>query len=1025
MHVGTSRHTKKLYGAALVDEPNQAQRAVWRHLLHISKDGLRVRREVPPTGGQPAVAALVKSAKVDAMGYATVSKTHAQVPMDASRIVEPSDERVVDMLQALPQDEREFYAHEENVVELLGKSSVIQQELEQQYAFVGGSLDEYLKYFHRQDIPTNMWEWKRFRDVKAVAGFSVVPKKDGRSQRKLLMCCSFNYLLCDPRNRSSLGMQGAGALTRIHVAAGDKLELAACDQSNAFTRVAVPTWMIPYLAAPPITAAAVWDLLPAYLRATISESDLVSPCYKRLPMGCSHSVHILMMINLQVIGRSLRANALVGTGQHDTPPVEEPNTQTVTSGCDHAFHGYNDDEWWSRFQVGVGRRFESGYSVQEWWDAIRAARSSSDRTIVVMYFFGGERRDGDVQEHVEKLAAEANLKVLMITVDLGCDSRWDVAQPETFHEIMRMLEGYVDIIVGGPPCSTVSRARHRRGGEGLNLPRPLRFRSCPWGRAGLTTAESGRLREANRLWLHFMMACEKVSARGGCHLFEHPQDPGVEPFPSIWITPEMIQLELRTKAQRVSFDQCACGAPVKKGTTVSGTLDGIGEFERFQCPGVGPEHLHSGHATGLDARGSFRSRRLQAYPQAMCELLARCIVKSARRMVAEGSGPTGYLLPVGVQAVPTAWSFSHSQMHSAGVDILNEQVVHGRRTLLSSTQAGVYLHVDDTLTFSTESCSLSASNMMHTVADSMEEIGFVVPERVLPNEVVKVIGYAWSPSTNTFSLPPRKRVLLQRALRALAVQRRVEVTVLRAVIGLWSFGAQLRRDLYAVPFVVYNFIDKFDGLTVRLWPSVRQELIHMATAVDFMFLDVSMPFSSDVLATDAMGYNEIDHGGFGICVTKVDESELAALRANSEQLGLALNLHDDVTEGMPFPDRALTPTIPFSLLPAALFSESRWTVVLQGRWKAADHISIGETRAVWKALRWVTSNPERHGTIWYSLQDNMVCKAVLTRGRSSSWGLNMYCRKKAALCLAARIRLLLPWVQTSIMPADAASRNQE
>ncbi|CAE7462480.1 unnamed protein product [Symbiodinium microadriaticum] len=572
--------------------------------------------KVPPTGGQPAVAALVKSAKVDAMGYATVSKTHAQVPMDASRIVEPSDERVVDMLQALPQDEREFYAHEENVVELLGKSSVIQQELEQQYAFVGGSLDEYLKYFHRQDIPTNMWEWKRFRDVKAVAGFSVVPKKDGRSQRKLLMCCSFNYLLCDPRNRSSLGMQGAGALTRIHVAAGDKLELAACDQSNAFTRVAVPTWMIPYLAAPPITAAAVWDLLPDYLRATISESDLVSPCYKRLPMGCSHSVHILMMINLQVIGRSLRANALVGTGQHDTPPVEEPNTQTVTSGCDHAFHGYNDDEWWSRFQVGVGRRFESGYSVQEWWDAIRAARSSSDRTIVVMYFFGGERRDGDVQEHVEKLAAEANLKVLMITVDLGCDSRWDVAQPETFHEIMRMLEGYVDIIVGGPPCSTVSRARHRRG--------------------GLTTAESGRLREANRLWLHFMMACEKVSARGGCHLFEHPQDPGVEPFPSIWITPEMIQLELRTKAQRVSFDQCACGAPVKKGTTVSGTLDGIGEFERFQCPGVGPEHLHSGHATGLDARGSFRSRRLQAYPQAMCELLARCIVKSARRMVAEG-----------------------------------------------------------------------------------------------------------------------------------------------------------------------------------------------------------------------------------------------------------------------------------------------------------------------------------------------------------------------------------------------------
>ena len=62
------------------------------------------------------------------------------------------------MLQALPQDERQSYAREENVVEFLGKSAVIQQELEQQYAFVGGSLDEYLRNCHRQDIPTNMWE---------------------------------------------------------------------------------------------------------------------------------------------------------------------------------------------------------------------------------------------------------------------------------------------------------------------------------------------------------------------------------------------------------------------------------------------------------------------------------------------------------------------------------------------------------------------------------------------------------------------------------------------------------------------------------------------------------------------------------------------------------------------------------------------------------------------------------------------------------------------------------------------------
>ena len=58
----------------------------------------------------------------------------------------------------------------------------------------------------------------------------------------------------------------------------------------------------------------------------------------------------------------------------------------------------------------------------------------------------------------------------------------------------------------------------------------------------------------------------------------------------------------------------------------------------------------------------------------------------------------------------------------------------------------------------------------------------------------------------------------------------------------------------------HRSIDKFDSLTGRLWQSVRQKLIHVATAAGFMLLDVGMPCSSAVLATDAMGHNEIDHG---------------------------------------------------------------------------------------------------------------------------------------------------------------------
>ena len=69
-----------------------------------------------------------------------------------------------------------------------------------------------------------------------------------------------------------------------------------------------------------------------------------------------------------------------------------------------------------------------------------------------------------------------------------------------------------------------------------------------------------RVREANILWAHFMLACERVSGRGGAHGWEHPEDPGCDPFPSIWCTPEMLKLEQRTGSKRATFCQCVLGS---------------------------------------------------------------------------------------------------------------------------------------------------------------------------------------------------------------------------------------------------------------------------------------------------------------------------------------------------------------------------------------------------------------------------------------------------------------------------------
>ena len=242
------------------------------------------------------------------------------------------------------------------------------------------------------------------------------------------MCCSFNFLLSDVEARSRLGMTGAGALSRLHLERPG-LQPAVCDQSNAFTSVMVPEWMIPYQAVPPIPAGDVWELLPQALRGTVGVSDWVCPCYMRLPMGCSHSVHILMSINLRIIGMTLRSSSLLTRAPLSGHVIEEEFV--IEKRPIEGFFGCTDAEWWKRFSARGADRREAGFSVEEWWRAIRKARQSSKRIFVIMHLFGGERCSEDVQAFVERFAEEAGISVLMATIDLSTDYRWDLAREDT------------------------------------------------------------------------------------------------------------------------------------------------------------------------------------------------------------------------------------------------------------------------------------------------------------------------------------------------------------------------------------------------------------------------------------------------------------------------------------------------------------------------------------------------------------------------------------------------------------------
>ena len=201
--------------------------------------------------------------------------------------------------------------------------------------------------------------------------------------------------------------------------------------------------------------------------------------------------------------------------------------------------------------------------------------------------------------------------------------------------------------------------------------------------------------EANTLWLNSLELMECVSNCGGAHLWEHPEDPGIYPFPSIFDTVEMCEMERRTGAMRASFDQGYYRGPAVKPTCVSSTLDGVSELDGLR---VADDFISEG-ALGRDSDGNFRTRRLAAYPPDLCDALANCIHRTLLRFAATGGGPGGPNRPPTVAPTISARS-SPSSTHHEGFSIVNETSARGHRVMIDEANTAFYLHVDDGVSMS-------------------------------------------------------------------------------------------------------------------------------------------------------------------------------------------------------------------------------------------------------------------------------------------------------------------------------------
>ena len=145
---------------------------------------------------------------------------------------------------------------------------------------------------------------------------------------------------------------------------------------------------------------------------------------------------------------------------------------------------------------------------------------------VILHYFSGRRRIGDLQYYIEQQAQDGAL-YWVVSLDVMVDAtRGNLLEPATqTYWLAQIHAGYVICLVAGPPCETWSIARGQLiQGEDRLGPRILRTTSHPWGLDSLGLRELRQLYVGSGLLLFVFESLIAMALRGGCALLEHPAE---------------------------------------------------------------------------------------------------------------------------------------------------------------------------------------------------------------------------------------------------------------------------------------------------------------------------------------------------------------------------------------------------------------------------------------------------------------------------------------------------------------------
>jgi len=102
--------------------------------------------------------------------------------------------------------------------------------------------------------------------------------------------------------------------------------------------------------------------------------------------------------------------------------------------------------------------------------------------------------------------------------------------------------------------------------------------------------------------------------------------------------------------------------------------------------------------------------------------------------------------------------------------------------------------------------------------------------------------------------------------------------------------------------------------------------------------------------------------------------------------------------------------------------ERAWKLAIMVEWKTAAHNNVQEAVCILFALQRAARNERNCGKRYVVCTDSLVALGALVKGRSSSFSLNLVCRKVLAVLASTGLKLYLRYVPTWLNIADGPSR---